>query len=409
MAGRSEKHFIIIVLVVAAVAAVAAWSLLVRPIVVPGDRQVVTVPLHKVAKETPVQQAVSTGRYRDAVKLLEEQAAQSPDDWQIQATLGQCYWEEFRPYSISSQKAVDAYLKAIDLLDKPSSRQHKELLKKLVVVYIRTERLEQARKIYQQLIELSTDQKERAKYRTQIDEIDLDLGTLKPPPDAVYNDAGEVIAPIGPLEMQTNQAFEKGRHTLDPAKEEKWYRLSTQTDASMPQPFANLGMALWRQGKYAEAVESLRKADEVWRQIKERNPQGQPYSKVYPYLMHCLVELGDLEAARQCIPVAAEQVQEDDVVYLALVHLRIAEGKPDEALPIIHEHLSRFGDHADFRHALAMALAAKKQLSLATDVLEELVDELPDDHITYRFAMPRWREQVKQWRGEQVAPEASAP
>lgn len=402
MSAPKGMSFGWIVAAVLVLAAASAWWLLIKPLASPAPQPIappttlqrspaITPP--PVAPPTtqatrgplaPAKAAIIARQFRRAVALLTQITADDPGDWRAWYMLGQAYWNEHRTYSISVQKAIDAWTTALKHIDERDVASRIKVLKDLALIYVRNERLEEARQTYQQLAELDLSAEGQRNYLTQIDEIALDIGTYKPPPNAFYNDAGEVLGPIGPKTMRTNQNFERGRHTQDVANQAKWYRLAVKTDPQMPQAWSNLGVALVLMRKFDEAMEPLKQADVVYRGLKDRNPAGEPYAKSLGWLALCHIEAGNLDEARKLLQIAPMQE--------ALLRLAIAEGQAQGALQRIEQALEQHPEDVPLLYTKALALRSMKRHKQADAVLEQLLEQIPPDHLVYRFQRDHWRQ-----------------
>ena len=94
--------------------------------------------------------ALENRQYRAAITHLEAVTAASEDVPEAFYLLGVAYWGEDRPYPISADRAIVALQTAIELdRDGPIGRL---ALEHLASVYLRNERMPEARRVYQQLL-----------------------------------------------------------------------------------------------------------------------------------------------------------------------------------------------------------------------------------------------------------------
>ena len=135
--------------------------------------------------------AFESRRYRTAITHLKAATTEAPDDSEAFYLLGTAYWGEDRPYPISSNKAIDALRHAVELDGDGSVGL--PALEYLATVYLRNERLPEARRSYQQLLKHEMREEIVLLYLTRIDEIDLDTGRYVPTPQNPRNARGEVV------------------------------------------------------------------------------------------------------------------------------------------------------------------------------------------------------------------------
>ena len=146
--------------------------------------------------------ALENRQYRAAITHLEAATAAVADVPEAFYLLGVAYWGEDRPYPMSADQAIVALQTAIELdRDGPVGRL---ALEHLASVYLRNERMPEARRAYQQLLKYEMREEFVLLYLTRIDEIDLDTGRYVPTTQNPRNARGEIIANVGPLGMHTN-------------------------------------------------------------------------------------------------------------------------------------------------------------------------------------------------------------
>ena len=242
--------------------------------------------------------ALASRRFLDAVARLTAVVTASPANGRAWYLLGQAYWADDRADSLSPKKASDAFAAAVTHSNGLRAAWGRPALEQLAVsAAVRSEQLDRARAAFTRLLEDETDAGKVARYRTQIDEIDLDRGTYKPDARTRYGPTNEIIGPVGPLTMRTNRWFEKGRHTQDPVKAEDYYRRATEADPVAWQAPLNHGIALARQRRFDDAMAPLAEADRRW---TVANPAAGPHVRAHLWRLIGLLELERMEdAARE--------------------------------------------------------------------------------------------------------------
>jgi tetratricopeptide (TPR) repeat protein len=247
------------------------------------------------------------------------------------------------------------------------------------------------------LIEREARPERIAHMKTQIGEIDLDLGEFEADPLTIVNAQGDILGPIGPNRMRTNRYFEKGRHTRDPEQEAKWYGLAARADPMMYQAHNNAGMALAHLGKYEEALLHLRRADTVWRMSY---PNFRLYLRAHVWQLFCHLELGDIEAARAEWEVIREHEKkdEDHLAWLFGARVQVALGRSAEVLPALERAAREDPEHVEVLHALATAYAGSGRFTDAVRTLEAAIDAIPEECPLFRARLPRWRRELEGWR-----------
>ncbi len=349
--------------------------------------------------------ALEARRYREAVKLFEQATAEQPSNADAFYGLGRSYWGPDRLYPISGRRALDAFSKARALVEGKDLAFETKVLEAQVVVYLRSERVAEARAIYATLLERETRPERIAYMKTQIGEIDLDLGVFPADELTIKNAQGDILGPIGPNQMRTTRYFEKGRHTRDLTHEEKWYRLASIADPMMYQAHNNLGMALAQQGRYEEALLPLRRADTVW---KMSYPKFPVYRRAHVWLLFCYLELGRLDEARAEWEIIREskEVDEDQLAWIFGARLRIAVGQGAEVLPTLESAARENPEHIELLYALASAYAGVGRFPEAVRTLQEAISAIPEECPYFRTREPRWRRQLEAWnRGVPIGEE----
>ena len=186
--------------------------------------------------------------------------------------------------SVGQKGAIENYRKAVALDPQNENRFSLYALENLAEVYTRTERLQESMEAYQAALKRETRSGWISKIKDQIAELHLTMGTYQDDGNTRYNEKGEAIGGIGDGDMRTNRYFEIARHTTDPVKEAVYYQKSIEADPGMYQSYFNLGWALTRQRKYAEAVPAFIRSDKVWRQDQNWNPEAIPKIDAHAFL-----------------------------------------------------------------------------------------------------------------------------
>lgn len=339
--------------------------------------------------------ALDQRRFKRAVARLEESTALVTDDLEAFYLLGRAYWGEDRPYRISPEKAMRAFERAIELDPDQRSSVSLEAHRALALTYVRNERMPEARAAYQALLDRDPDRGRHDGYRAQIDEVDLDLGVYQPGPDAVFNDKGEFLAPIGPTGMRTNQQFEKGRHTQDPVKAEIYYKAALETDPILYQAYNNVGMALLNQGHYRDAIPYFEEADRVFRLARESTGHG--YTRAQTWLIRCYVELGELEKAAEHWQIVQALPNRDNWTALWGLRLAIAAGESAVALPMLEAAAAEDPEHVEIQHALALAYADLERYDEAAARMAQAIDAIPDGHAHFHHLLEPYRAKLTDW------------
>ena len=340
--------------------------------------------------------ALEARRFHEGVRLFEQAAAERPDSAEAFYGLGRAYWGPDRPYPISAGRAIEAFSKARALVEGKDPAFETRVLEALVVVYLRSERVSEARAIYVTLIERETRPERIAYLKTQIGEIDLDLGGFPADALTIVNAQGDILGPIGPNQMRTTRYFEKGRHTRDPAQEEKWYRLAAIADPMMYQAHNNLGVALAQQGRYEEALLPLRRADVVWKMSYPKYPL---YLRTHVWLLFCHLELGQLDEARAEWEIVREikKKDEDHLAWLFGARLQVALGQAGEVLPSLEQAARDDPEHVELLYALASAYAGLGRFADAVRTLQQAIAAIPEECPYFRARAPRWRRELETW------------
>ena len=329
--------------------------------------------------------ALAASRFLDAVAQLRAIVKTTPDNGRAWYLLGQAYWADDRADSLSAKNASDAFEKAVTHSGGLAAPWGRPALEKLAVSAVRSEQLGRARAAFARLLKVETEPGNLARYRTQIDEIDLDLGTYVPPAGTRYGPTGEIVGPVGPLAMRTNRWFEKGRHTQDPVKAEDYYRRATEADPVAWQAPLNQGIALARQRRFAEAMSPLVEADGRWRRA---NPAAGPHVRANLWRLIGFLELNRLEDAAQAVAVLMAAPDADPWVSLYLLRYLVAVGKAAEAVPSIARFADANPESVEVLYALALGQLALSRTRDARATIRRALACIPDGHPTLGY----WRE-----------------
>ena len=338
--------------------------------------------------------AFESRRYRTAITHLKAATTEAPDDSEAFYLLGTAYWGEDRPYPISSNKAIDALRQAVELDGDGSIGL--PALEYLATIYLRNERLPEARRSYQQLLKHEMREEIVLLYLTRIDEIDLDTGRYVPTPQNPRNARGEVVDNVGPLRMHTNQYFEKGQHTWDPVKRVNYFSQAIETDPTLFQAYNNLGVALMHLGRCREAVPHFDKALQV-RAAMQPASAG-PYQDPHVWRLRCYIELGNLEKA--ATDYEALQAMSDYSFFgtLYTIQLAIAVGQAEDAIRPLEQALAEDPDNVEVMQTLAYAYAGVRRTDDAAKMMVEALAAIPPDSQFFRHFVGPWTRQLKTWQ-----------
>jgi tetratricopeptide (TPR) repeat protein len=298
-------------------------------------------------------EAFAANRFRTSIRLFEQVTPHRPDDIELHYWLGVAHWKRE-----DGEGAIAAYEHAVAL--DPGSENDWSLyaLENLAEVLTRTDQMEDSKAAYEAALARETRAEWVLKIQNQLAELDLALGTFVPDEATVFNDRGEVIGGVGPEGMRTNKNFEIARHTTDPEKAARYYRLAIDTDPTMYQSYFNLGWSLVRQGRYEEAIPWLDRSDEVWKQDTYANPDGIDKGDAHAFLARCHLELGDVERAGEHADRAALADGANFWVRLYTQRVRVAQGEADTALAILTGLALENPEHEETLAAVAEARSA---------------------------------------------------
>ena len=266
--------------------------------------------------------AVQQGQFEEAAGLLEALADSTEGDSELHYWLGYTHWELKH-----AEQSIGAYRAAIDSDPAKESLWSLYALENLAEVYGRTDRLQASRASYEAALQREVRTPWRIKIETQLAELALTMGEFVPDDRTVFNERGEVVGGIGPSEMRTNQHFEIARHTQDPVKQERHYRLAIEVDPAMYQSYFNLGLALVAQEQYADAIPWFVQSESVYKQDTDANPLGQDKADAHAFLALCHLELNQLERAQEHAEISLHT--DPDYYWGNLFAERIREARED--------------------------------------------------------------------------------
>ena len=326
----------------------------------------------------------SDNNYSAAISFLERASVAMPDKVELYYWLGGAYWKKSK-----AEGAIENYRKAVTLDPQNENRFSLYALENLAEVYTRTERLQESMEAYEAALKHETRSGWISKIKDQIAELHLTMGTYQDDGNTRYNDKGEAIGGIGDGDMRTNRYFEIARHTTDPVKEAINYQKSIEADPGMYQSYFNLGWALTRQRKYAEAVPAFIRSDEVWRQDRNWNPAATPKIDAHAFLALCYVELGEPEKALDYAEIALGSAPN---YYYGLLYKARALTKldqPQEAIPILEGLVDANPDEAETLYALYEGYRAALEPKLALAALHQAVRAQADSQ-----QKTRWEKEI---------------
>jgi tetratricopeptide (TPR) repeat protein len=321
---------------------------------------------------------VEERRYQRAVERLLRLVSDGRADGEALLLLGEAYFADDRADSLSAEGAVDAYANAVALDPELVTAWGRAALERLAVAAVRSERLEIARGAYRRLLTIEQRPEFRARYETQLDEIDLDEGTYQPTPATQFGPTGEIIGPIGPLQMRTNQWFEKGRHTQDPAKAEIYYQKAIDADPVMWQSHLNYGIALARQRKHEQALAPLAEAARRWREAYPDRPE---HLRAHLWRLIAFLELGRLADAAQEVALLTT-LPDDPWVRLYVLRYLVAIGRAADAVGPLEALARANPENVEVLYALGLAHRAVGRTAEAEATLREAIRVIPDGHRT---------------------------
>lgn len=340
--------------------------------------------------------ALENRRFREAIASLDAATQLAPEAPEAYYLLGAAYWGEDRPYPVSADKAIAALRRAVEL--DPDGAMGQLALEHLATVYLRNERMPEARRAYQQLLARETREQMVVIYLTRIDEIDLDTGRYVPTAENPRNALGEVIGNVGPLRMHTNQYFEKGRHTWDLVKHVNYFTRAIEADPTLFQAYNNLGVALMHLGRCREAVAQFDRAQQMWNTLQP--PSVGPYPDPHVWRLRCHIELGDLEKA--AVDYEALQTIDEYNFFATLytIQLAIAAGQAADAVEPLEQARSEDPDNIEVLQTLAQAYAAVGRIDDAQIALTEALAAIPEGSQFFRHLVGPWRRQLETWQGQ---------
>ena len=334
--------------------------------------------------------AYRDNNYSAAISFLERASVEMSDNIELYYWLGGAYWKKSR-----AAGAIESYRKAVALDPQYENLFSLYALENLAEVYTRTERLQESMEAYQAALKRETRGGWISKIKNQIAELHLTMGTYQDDGNTRYNEKGEAIGGIGDGDMRTNRYFEIARHTTDPVKEAIYYQKSIEADPGMYQSYFNLGWALTRQQKYAEAVPAFIRSDEVWRQNQGWNLEATPKIDAHAFLALCYVELGEPEKALDLAEIALGSAPN---YYYGLLYEARALTKldrPREAILILEGLVDTKPDEAEVLYALYEGYRAALEPKLALAALHQAVRAQVDSQ-----QKTRWEREINVLKGK---------
>ena len=334
--------------------------------------------------------AYSDNNYSAAISFLERASVEMSDKIELYYWLGGAYWKKRR-----AEGAIENYRKAVALDPQHENSYSLYALENLAEVYTRTEHLQESMEAYQSALARETRRGWISKIKDQIAELHLTMGTYQDDGNTKYNEKGEAIGGIGNGDMRTNRYFEIARHTTDPVKEATNYQKSIEADPGMYQSYFNLGWALTRQRKYAEAVPAFIRSDEVWRQDRNWNPEATPKIDAHAFLALCYVELGEPEKALDHAKIALGSAPNYYYGLLYKARALTKLNRPQEAIPILEGLVDTNPDEAEILYALYEGYRAALEPKLALAALHQAVRAQVDSQ-----QKTRWEKEINVLKGK---------
>ncbi len=334
------------------------------------------------------EKALSEGRFGRAIELLERASLQGQAEVERNYWLGVSYWSREQ-----REPAIQAFARAVALDPEERTPWSLYALENLAEVYTRTGKTEESTQAYRDAMVRETRPEWILTIRNQLAELDLTLGKYVPDEHTVFNEGSEIIGGVGPSRMRTNRNFEIARHTNDPRKEERYYRLAVETDPGLYQAYFNLGLALVRQGKYREAIPWLERSDVVWKR-DATNVLASDKGDAHAFLALCHLELGQLEDAGDHAERAQAAGTADFWTLLYSLRVRVATGRAREALPQLLQLAAENPEHAETLHALSEALAASGRAEESRQALAVAITSIPPGHPWMTRLQQKWSEDL---------------
>ena len=334
--------------------------------------------------------AYSDNNYSAAISFLGRASVEMSDKVELYYWLGGAYWKKSQ-----SEGAIENYRKAVALDPQHENPYSLYALENLAEVYTRTEHLQESMEAYQSALTRETRSEWISKIKDQIAELHLTMGTYQDDGNTRYNEKGEAIGGIGNGDMRTNRYFEIARHTTDPVKEAIYYQKSIEADPGMYQSYFNLGWALTRQRKYAEAVPAFIRSDEVWRQDRNWNPEATPKIDAHAFLALCYVELGEPEKALDHAKIALGSAPNYYYGLLYKARALTKLNRPQEAIPLLEGLVDTNPDEAEILYALYEGYSAALEPKLALAALHQAVRAQVDSQ-----QKTRWEKEINVLKGK---------
>lgn len=167
----------------------------------------------------------------------------------------------------------------------------------------------------------------------------------------------------GALQMSAELARKRGHL----AEAETRYRKVLAIDEEHGLAHAGLGTVLFRQKRYAEALNHLSLA-------VESRATADTRGALYLYMGQSAGELGHLEEAEEHLERAVAAMPDNVLTLLAMGELRVRQGRTDEAEGFRHRARELRPDDPTLRHMIAEALRKEGQLDEAIAIYEEALE-----------------------------------
>lgn len=285
-----------------------------------------------------------------AIPFLEKARLLYPDSTAIAFALAQAYQR-----NRAVEPAITRYQEVVHMDGEGRSEVSILALEKLGNLYARHDRLEESRRAYEQALTRETRPDWILKIKNQLAELDLTEGNYQDDGNTIYNERGEVIGGVGPGDMRTNRFFEIARHTDDVKKKELYFNKAIETDPGMHQAYFNVGLALTKQKRFAEAMPYFEKSNEIWKTRKDVNPDGAEKCSALAYLGLCYLEMGDFKKALAFCDHALAVDDSSYYAYLFKARALLKLTRSTEAIEILRSLLVANPDDAEISRYLREA------------------------------------------------------
>ena len=321
--------------------------------------------------------ALAAGRPGRALALLRSASELGPlaTDVELHYWMGVASWRLESPGA-----ALRAYARAVELDPDGTSTWSLYALENLAEVATRVNRLPESTAAYRLALTRETRPEWIEKIETQLAELALALGEYEPDAHTVRNERGEVIGGVGPTRMHTNRPFEIARHTSDPARQVEYYGLAIETDPTMYQAHFNLGLALTHLGRFREAIPHLERAEAVWQQDRDANPEALGKWDTHAFLALCRLELGEPEQAWSHTRRALRLQPGAFWAFLYSLRAELALGAAAEILTQVQGLAAEHPEHPEVLLTLAEAHWRLGDAAETLETLQAVRAAIPADH-----------------------------